>query len=275
MAIRFNDGTGAPQWVQVNGAIGGPFLPTTGGTMSGDLTITKSGPGLNINKTSDADAVIRGQRNGLNRWVIDLANGIAEPGTGNDGSHFNIYRYSDAGTLLDAPVTIARSTGGVSLSGDLTISKTWPTILLSAATSTAAQVIWQTAAKSRWTAYTPDTESGSNSGSNLTIARHNDAGTYLDAPLVINRATGVVTATGLAPRPTLAAGVGQWISIAGSTGAACVLPAGGTWAWFAFGYVASNMTIGWGVASGSHAGGTTVITGQPGIVFIGTSWRIA
>jgi hypothetical protein len=41
MAIRYNDGTGAAQWVQVN-TPAGAFVPVAGGTITGDLTVAKT-----------------------------------------------------------------------------------------------------------------------------------------------------------------------------------------------------------------------------------------
>lgn len=46
----------------------------------------------------------------------------------------------------------------------------------------------------RWNVITnTDLETGSNAGSNFTITRYTDAGTFIDNPIAINRATGVVT----------------------------------------------------------------------------------
>src|SRR5215472_6170223 len=42
-------------------------------------------------------------------------------------------------------------------------------------------------------------ETGSNAGSNFLVSLYNDAGTLIDSPLSINRATGVVSITGLVP----------------------------------------------------------------------------
>lgn len=45
----------------------------------------------------------------------------------------------------------------------------------------------------RWALRVDGTESGSNSGADFQIRRYNDAGTFVDAPISINRATGNIT----------------------------------------------------------------------------------
>lgn len=45
----------------------------------------------------------------------------------------------------------------------------------------------------RWALRVDGTESGSNSGADFQIRRYNDAGTFVDAPIAINRATGNIT----------------------------------------------------------------------------------
>jgi hypothetical protein len=61
------------------------------------------------------------------------------------------------------------------------------------------------AARTRWEVALGDgaTESGSNAGSNFSLTRYNDAGSSIDTPLSINRATGSVTLTGLLTAPGL------------------------------------------------------------------------
>jgi hypothetical protein len=124
----------------VTAALSGSFLSTSGGTMTGTLaltgaftpqiSITASGAAagqLTINALSNLGSYISGQANSKSRWTIALADATAETGTGNVGSDFSISRYNDAGTLLDKPLVIARSTGLLVLLGD-------PTVALGAAT---------------------------------------------------------------------------------------------------------------------------------------------
>ena len=72
--------------------------------------------------------------------------------------------------------------------------------------------------------------------------------------------------------PTASAGLGQWTSITSAVGAALVLPAGGTWSYFALLFnsgVVSNFGV--GVA----AGGTSVGAAVAGQNWGGFVWRIA
>lgn len=60
------------------------------------------------------------------------------------------------------------------------------------------QVQFNTAGSLRWTfGATSNAETGSNAGSSFSIARYSDAGTYIDNPLDISRADGIVSVKGL------------------------------------------------------------------------------
>lgn len=83
----------------------------TNQTINGSLTSENSTASFILNKTlNGGNNFIIGQRVGFNRWTIDLGNGAVES-SGNVGSNFNIYRYNDAGTLIDAVFGINRATG--------------------------------------------------------------------------------------------------------------------------------------------------------------------
>jgi hypothetical protein len=77
---------------------------------------------LRMNKSGSTKTnVISGHLNGVVRWTFELGNTTAETGTGNTGSDFSIGRYSDAGVGLDAPLSIARSTGFATFTKTLTV----------------------------------------------------------------------------------------------------------------------------------------------------------
>ena len=83
----------------------------TGGTLSGDLSIGKANPVLNLNKTgSGQQAMVGGSTAGVQRWWMSLGDTTAESG-GNAGSDLVVYRYADNGTYLGIPLSIARSNG--------------------------------------------------------------------------------------------------------------------------------------------------------------------
>jgi len=125
--VYYNDGNSS-QWVAANN-LSGQFLPSSGGTLQGDLTIN-SPDSNNLFLTSSASnewvgmelKAPAGQGNyigasvgGGYRWEIDLGYGNAETG-GNSGSDFQIARFNDAGNQIDNPIVITRSTGVVSFS---------------------------------------------------------------------------------------------------------------------------------------------------------------
>jgi len=110
--IYYNDGDSS-QWVAAMPVpdLSG-FVSKNGDTMSGPLRIAGTSPYLVFDKapgTGHAN-VIFGTVNGAARWDIEPGNGVAESGS-NAGSHFQISRYNDAGTYVDAPLSIFRDTG--------------------------------------------------------------------------------------------------------------------------------------------------------------------
>lgn len=89
------------------------------------LHIYGSNPGLTVESSAGSDPEIwlngpaaqtrrMGFRtNGNNRWTIN-ASSTTESGS-NTGSDFSIYRFNDAGSYVDAPLTISRSTGNIGI----------------------------------------------------------------------------------------------------------------------------------------------------------------
>jgi hypothetical protein len=91
-----------------------------GDTMTGNLQIDGTNPALILNKTGTFVANdIWGKTNGVTRWLMRLGDTSAEGG-GNSGSGFAIIRANDAGTTIDAPISINRVDGRVYLIGDPT-----------------------------------------------------------------------------------------------------------------------------------------------------------
>jgi hypothetical protein len=133
---------------------------------------------------------------GSPRWTVN-ADGVAESGA-NAGSNLNIGRYSDAGAFLGNVLSINRATGQIHVvkltlttlysgGGDANLNVEGPA-------GTNRQVVLYTAGSPRWTLNaTADAETGSNAGSNFFIGRFTDAGGFVDAPLGVNRASGLVS----------------------------------------------------------------------------------
>lgn len=100
--------------------------------------------------------------------------------------------------------------------GNQTIAKASPAFALSKAASGEANAIFgQTNGVLRWAVLPGSTaaESGANAGSSFDIGRYSDAGTFIDLPLSINRATGVVL---FSQRPSLA-GTGLGVNLSATT----------------------------------------------------------
>ena len=76
---------------------------------AGNIQINKDAPNIYLNKTGDPGSAIVSQRNGANRFMINMANATDD---------FVINRYSDAGVSTQV-VYINRLSGAVSLTGEL------------------------------------------------------------------------------------------------------------------------------------------------------------
>lgn len=84
-------------------------------------------------------------------------------------------------------------------------------------------------------------------------------------------AAGGRTTLEAAPVAKTGAGTGQFQALSAGFGAALVLPAGGTWAWFSVVYTNTGNIQGSG--AGVSAGGTVLNAGAAGTAFIGFCWR--
>jgi hypothetical protein len=102
----------------------------------------------------------------------------------------------------DASSFVAKS--GDTMTGNLTIANpVGPDIGLNlskpASSGFSATIYGRMNGLSRWAFNMSDAspESGSNAGSNFSLSRYNDLGNYIDSPLALSRATGLMTATNL------------------------------------------------------------------------------
>ena len=95
-----------------------------------------------------------------------------------------------------------RADGSVPLTGDTTISKAQPQLVLNkSAPGQSAWLTGRTNGSTRWQLRlgNDEAEAGGNAGSNFDVLRYSDAGAFLDAPLAISRVTGGVN---FSQRPT-------------------------------------------------------------------------
>jgi hypothetical protein len=90
-----------------------------GDTMTGNLDISKNTPILALDTlASGQNAFLAYRTNGLARWNV-YKSAAAESGS-NAGSDYVIGRYDDAGTLINVPLVITRSTGNSVFAGSVT-----------------------------------------------------------------------------------------------------------------------------------------------------------
>lgn len=121
-ASRTNLGLGTAATKDVGAAAGqvpdaATVLPLTGGTLTGDLTITKTQPGLVLNKTSvNNHPIIHGALNGVDRWMMSLGDNNPESG-GDTGAYFTLFSMTDAGAVKDICLSGRRDTGLFSVKG--------------------------------------------------------------------------------------------------------------------------------------------------------------
>jgi hypothetical protein len=128
----------------------GGTVHRAGDTMTGGLRITKPYAAVGdealtlapsagnafivLTRAAGVGAGIQGRTGANMRWQIQLGNATAESGA-NVGSDFIVHRYNDVGALLDAPLTIARSTGGATFSSSVTANSTVQARAVGAASS--------------------------------------------------------------------------------------------------------------------------------------------
>jgi Collagen triple helix repeat (20 copies) len=105
-----------------------PVLATTGGTITGSLTVnqvlTVQGSNslvLNAPVTGGSQRTILGMAANIARWGLTLGDGTAE-GANNAGANFSLAGYNVAGALLGNWLTIARADGSTVLNGPVTMT---------------------------------------------------------------------------------------------------------------------------------------------------------
>jgi Chaperone of endosialidase len=212
--------------------------------MTGTLIINNAGgyPTLSLIKPAPGNTSnqLLGYTGANLRWAAYLGNGVTESGS-NIGSDFAIGRFNDAGTFIDTPLTITRSTGFATFVGgsDNTITVNaptgWSTVNLTSPAGQGSRVTGMRGVNARWELKlaSEETESGGNAGSNFAIGRFNDAGAYLGAALQITRASGGVGLGILPPGNMQAGGIistGQITITSGSlAGNLYYDSGGGTW----------------------------------------------
>jgi len=164
------------------------FVPLTGATLSGPLTLNYASPTFNF------DALASGQTAGVNyltagalRWAV-LKSNTAESGS-NLGSNFNIVRYTDAG-VASLAVYIARDSGQVSLYGDVVVQPPATpgarTMYVSGISGSSAAYALRDGGVVRWQLVKA-------ADNTFGIYRYDAAGAAVDVPMSISPITGATT----------------------------------------------------------------------------------
>lgn len=83
------------------------------------VSVSSGGAVLLANRPAAQNGIVRYQTAGSDRWWAGV-NNSAESGS-NAGSNYIVQRYSDAGSVIDSPLTIVRSTGVVQLSDGVSL----------------------------------------------------------------------------------------------------------------------------------------------------------
>jgi hypothetical protein len=195
--IWYVDGSSS-QWVQtnINASVLAGYLPLAGGTLTGNVAISKADPSLLLNKTAAGQGNwFGGLVNSVTRWIVQLGDVTAEDGS-NKGSNFAIDRYSDAGAFLGTALKIDRDTGHVTVASGSNGVLFTDTVGISGNSG-----LWmKSLGLIRWSIYKggPAETGSGNVGSDLHIFRNNDAGVAIDSVLSIARSTAAVVGSSLA-----------------------------------------------------------------------------
>jgi len=200
---RLNNG-----WTPISA--GGPsYMPQTGGVFTGNISVAKVQPAINVNSVAaNGSAWFGYQRNGIDRWRAEM--NTAPEGGANAGANYAVTRCDDAGVVIDSPLVIDRASG-VATFKSVWINDPAPTfrIYKNPGNDAAITGLNRIDNKRRWRLVLGDAtaEAGSNAGSDFRLDSYSDGDSQLTTPLLISRATG--TATFAAPALTLKAPAGN------------------------------------------------------------------
>jgi hypothetical protein len=95
-----------------------------GDTMSGNLAISPASSNAQLTLIKPASgnlSAIAGYTGAAPRWFLEMASADAETGS-NNGSNFQVDRYSDGGSYLDTPFWIIRANGSVNVQNNFNVN---------------------------------------------------------------------------------------------------------------------------------------------------------
>jgi Pectate lyase superfamily protein len=133
----------------------------------------------------------------LDIYLSNTTNDVADDANTTRAARFTTTGLNNC--TIGATTAAGATLSALSVTGSPTVTfggntSTGNGLVLNAAAASARVIRWQTAGNSRWLfGGSTDAEGGANAGCNLQITRYNDAGSSVDIPFSINRATGLVT----------------------------------------------------------------------------------
>ena len=219
--------TGVFNNVLINWAAPGAIGSTTPASMkasSFSIAPSSGDANMTLDTASGQNRLIIFRTASSPRWAIST-NNVAEA-IGNVGSDFNLYRYDNTGAYLGASLSISRANGYALFSGNVAVSTSSnPQVIVTGPSGQYRSVAFCSNGVARWiVGANTATESGSGVGSNFTIDRYNDAGTYTQSVLTINRGNGNIT---IGSNLGLGVATPTWSLELASNSAA--KPGGGSW----------------------------------------------
>jgi len=162
-------------------------------TVGGDLTISHIGQSSIIIDSSDGlgNARLEFEDAGVVRWVLQR---------NNSSGNFVLQRYDATGTLQDSPINVDDNAGGIDFTHSVrVISAGGASLTLDNSDGTGDDtILFLDGGVSRWVIFREEA-----TGS-LKIGRYDAQGSWIDAPIIIDDATGEVT---VVADPTTALGV--------------------------------------------------------------------
>ena len=243
-------------------------------TFINDITVnTAANAYLDLRAVTSNAAGVSMRTGSSTRWTIAKTS-AAESGS-NAGSNFVIQASDDAGSVLSTPLTITRSTGAFTLTGDVTISKA--TAQLKVTATSAAPLLsvrgnagqervfdFRTDASRRWRIITDTTsESGANAGSDFAIQSYDDSSAFIANVFYAKRSSGMVTLGSVGATAGLELGSSgpRIMSGSGSPEGVVTAPVGST-------LYQTDSTVGvthWRKATGAGNTGWVVMEGDTGV----------
>ena len=166
---------------------------------SGNITCG-DGTGMTVIDIDGGAGNIRGlrlQSDGVDRFALAI-NDTAESGS-DAGSDLLFVNYDDSGESLGLPIIITRSSGDVTLSGNLSVGPgdAAASIDIDGAAESNRRLYFETDNSRRWTIGANTTaETGSDAGSDLLIGAYDDSGVYRQTVATFTRATGALLLAG-------------------------------------------------------------------------------